>query len=123
MIDSGVARVWGLGLSKAKVDTRSTFFVSTRGISKRGKPVVQITGPNRSIIYALVAPAKSGNDGEYDVTFTADVVGTYDIHVILNGKRISGSVLEYIHVDIGHSHFASLAKFIPVLLRPFLFSQ
>lgn len=73
------------------MDTPSKFFVSARGISMQGKPVVQITGPNRSVVRSSVVPAKSGNDGEYEVTFTPDVVGTYDIDIIWNGKHIPGN--------------------------------
>lgn len=73
------------------MDTPSKFFVSARGISMQGKPVVHITDPNRSNVRNSVVPAKSGNDGEYEVTFTPDIVGTYDMDIIWNGKHIPGN--------------------------------
>lgn len=56
----------------------------------QGKPAVHITGPHRTVVRSSVVPAKSGNDGEYEITFTPDVIGTYDIDVVWNGKHIPG---------------------------------
>lgn len=93
VVDSGIARAWGPGLSKALVDSLTKFFLSARSVSAQGKPMVQITAPNRESVRCSVVPAKSGNEGEYEVTFTPEVVGTYDIDVLWNGKNIPGRYL------------------------------
>lgn len=59
----------------------------------KGKPNVQITGPDHIGVRNSVIPAKSGNEGEYEVTFTPDIIGTYDIDVTWNGKHIPGEKL------------------------------
>ena len=93
MVDSDVARAWGPGLTKALVGSSTKFFVSARGVSVQGKPSVQIHGPDRSALRTSMVPAKSGNEGEYEVMFTPDVVGAYDIDVTWNGKHIPGMTL------------------------------
>ncbi len=90
VVDSGIARAWGPGLSKAMQDVQAKFFVSARGVSMQGKPIVQITGPDRTAVKSTVIPAKSGNDGEFEVTYTPTVIGIYDIEVTWNGKHIPG---------------------------------
>ena len=90
VVDSGVARAWGPGLTKALVGNLTKFFVSARGVSVQGKPSVQIHGPDRIVVRSSVVPAKSANEGEFEVTFTPDVIGTYDIDVVWNGKHIPG---------------------------------
>ncbi|KAG8281178.1 hypothetical protein J6590_063971 [Homalodisca vitripennis] len=89
VVESGVARAWGQGLSRALLDTPARFHVACNGVSAPVKPDVTMEGPGDTSVKCLVT--KAPNNGEYEVTYTANKVGVYDIRISCNGKPIAGS--------------------------------
>lgn len=88
VVESGVARAWGPGLSRALLDTTAKFFVSCTGVGGPQRPDVSLDGPDGILVKCNVM--KANNEGEYEVTYTPPRVGVYDVRISCNGKQIAG---------------------------------
>lgn len=88
VVESGVARAWGQGLSRALLDTQACFHVACNGVNSPAKPDVTMDGPEHTSVKCLVTKAQ--NNGEYEVTYIPNRVGVYDIRISCNGKPIAG---------------------------------
>ncbi|XP_014240191.1 filamin-A isoform X2 [Cimex lectularius] len=88
VIEGGVARAWGPGLSKVLAGSIAHFNVSCVGVCPQDRPVINIVGPGSNHVNASIVPKKQD---QYDVSYTPPKVGMYDISVTCGGKHISGS--------------------------------
>lgn len=99
VLESGIARAYGPGLSKGLENKTSRFMITARGLASKGeKPHVRIQGPDKNIVKYTMIPASTEN--EFEVSYVPQVVGVYDVHVTWNDKHIAGSPFKCFVVNV-----------------------
>jgi len=88
VVEGGIARAWGSGLSKALLNTLTQFNVSCVGVCPPCKPLVTVNSPPGTLTPCTTVLKKPD---QYEVSYTPTKVGLYDISITCNGKHISGS--------------------------------
>ncbi|XP_072156699.1 filamin-B isoform X2 [Bemisia tabaci] len=88
VIESGVTRAWGNGLSKALLNNSTKFTISCCRPVTAEQPVVSISGPDHSLVNTNVV---SSGEAEFEVTYIPTQVGVYEIHISWKSKAILGS--------------------------------
>lgn len=89
VIESGVTRAWGNGLSKALLNNSTKFTISCCRPVTAEQPVVSISGPDHSLVNTNVV---SSGEAEFEVTYIPTQVGVYEIHISWKSKAILGKL-------------------------------
>ncbi|XP_050433144.1 filamin-A isoform X2 [Adelges cooleyi] len=97
--DPGVPRVWGSGRTKALKDVTARFFIASLGTSYHTTPIVTVRSGN-DIVPVTVIQSSSGQEGEYEVSFTPYNVGVCEISIVWNGRHVGDSPCRCTVIDI-----------------------
>lgn len=97
--DPGVPRVWGSGLFKALKDTPTKIYLSALGTSYHTTPVVTVCN-EIEILPVTINQLLNGHEGDYEVSFTPNIIGFCDINIVWNGRHVDESPYKCTVVDL-----------------------